>query len=438
MRLHNSSRLAWVKSVLQVVLSVFLACVFLRCDYLRDLSAGRHRGAFNLLTPLNDATWAAVAGDLTWEAVAGNEDYDVYLGTTSPPPLYQANVGNVTTYAYSGLASNTKYYWRVVAKNAGGGTPSVAEFGFTTMVSAALTLREVASYDTPGFAYDVVIAGNHAYVADSSALLVLDVENPASPREVGRVVVGHMLWNVSLVGNYACVADRLGDLHVIDVSSDTSPQQVGQIWPGTIGRGIVGILAEGSFAYCTTEDGRFCIVDISKPDSLFLVSRLDRYGSGKIWQLAKYGNYVYAVGYMGLSIFDVSVPEAPVEVGGFYLGDMLHDSYGPYFRTARVGNLLYLSDGDLRTLDLTNPTSPADAGTIGVYSYVYGVAAQDSLVCFANSSNKPEAESLFVLANDVKASVNTRLPGYSIAITGDYIYLATGRQGVKVFHLERQ
>lgn len=269
MYLHDSPRLVRVKSVLRVVLSVFLACDFLRCDYLRDLSAGRHRGAFNLLTPLNDATGTAVAGDLTWEAVAGNEDHDVYLGTTSPPPLYQANVGNVTTYAYSGLASNTKYCWRVVARNAGGGTPSVAEFGFTTtMVSA--TLREVAWYDTPGSAFDVVTAGNHAYVADSSALLVLDIENPTSPREVGRVVVGNMLWNVSLVGNYACVADRLGDLHVIDVSSDTSPQQVGHIWPGTIGSGIVGILAEGSFAYCTTEDGRFCVVDISKPDSFFL------------------------------------------------------------------------------------------------------------------------------------------------------------------------
>jgi hypothetical protein len=345
--LRDSPRLAWVRSVLRVVLFVFLACGLLRCDYLRDLSAGRHRGAFTL------------------------------------------------------------------------------------------TLREVASYDTPGFAFDVEIVGNHAYVADSSALLVLDIENPTSPQEVGRVIVGNMLWNVSLVGNYACVADRLGDLHVIDVSSDTSPRQVGHIWPGTIGSGIVGILAEGSFAYCTTEDGRFCVVDISKPDSLLLVSRLDRSGSGKIWQLAKYGNYVYAVGYMGLYIFDVSVPEAPMEVGGFALG-IMDDNYGPYFKAAAVGNLLHFSDGDLRTLDLTNPTSPADAESIGVYGYVYGVAAQDSLVCFANSAHKPEAESLFVLANDMKASVNTRLPGYSIAITGDYIYLATGRQGVKVFHLERQ
>jgi hypothetical protein len=344
--LRDSPRLAWVRSVLRVVLFVFLACGLLRCDYLRDLSAGRHRGAFTL------------------------------------------------------------------------------------------TLREVASFDTPGSAFDVVIAGNHAYVADSSALLVLDIENPASPREVGRVVVGNMLWNVSLVGNYACVADRLGDLHVIDVSSDTSPQQVGQIRPTV--SGVMGILAEGNFAYCTTYNGRFCIVDISKPDSLFVVGRLNRTGSGKIWQLAKYGNYVYAVGFMGLYIFDVSVPEAPVEVDGFYLGNTVNDFYGPYFRTARVGNLLYFSDGDLRTLDLTNPTSPADAESTGVYGYVYGVAAQDSLVCFANSAHKPEAESLFVLANDVKASVNTGLPGYSIAIAGDYIYLAAGRQGVKVFHLERQ
>jgi hypothetical protein len=293
----------------------------------------------------------------------------------------------------------------------------------------------VAWYDTPGFAYDVAIAGKHAYVADGNALLVLDIETPYSPREVGRAVFGDDLWGVSLGrGNYACVADEMGDLYVVDISSDTSPQVVGHIQPSPL-FGVNDVIAEGNYAYCTTYQGDFCIVNISKPESLFVAARLHR--SSDIWQLAKYGNYIYAVGYIGVFIFDVSVPEAPVEVGCFHLSSM-HSSFGPYFKAAVNRNLLYFSDGDLRILDLTNPTNPADVRTIPVYSYVYGVAAQDSLVCFANEAESDvEAESLFVLVNDVKASVSTRLPGYSIAIAGDYIYLATGKVGVKVYHLEK-
>ncbi len=45
--------------------------------------------------------------------------------------------------------------------------------------------REVGFYDTPGWAEGVAVSGAYAYVADGDGLRVVDVSNPAQPREVG-------------------------------------------------------------------------------------------------------------------------------------------------------------------------------------------------------------------------------------------------------------
>jgi len=73
--------------------------------------------AFGLLTPADGQTEAPCSGNLTWEPSAGAESYDVYLGLSSPPPLYAENIGDVTTWPYRGLQVYGKYHWAVIARN---------------------------------------------------------------------------------------------------------------------------------------------------------------------------------------------------------------------------------------------------------------------------------------------------------------------------------
>ena len=67
---------------------------------------------------------------LTWETAIGATSYDVYFGT-SPTPALLTNV-TASTYTPAALASNTTYYWQVVAKNSAG-TASSAVYSFTTL-----------------------------------------------------------------------------------------------------------------------------------------------------------------------------------------------------------------------------------------------------------------------------------------------------------------
>ncbi|RYF67989.1 MAG: hypothetical protein EOO39_20225, partial [Cytophagaceae bacterium] len=82
--------------------------------------------------PATGATNISLTPTLSWTAATGSPtSYDVYFGTNSSP----AFIGNQTalTYAPTGLALNTRYYWKIVAKNANGDAVSCTTQSFTTI-----------------------------------------------------------------------------------------------------------------------------------------------------------------------------------------------------------------------------------------------------------------------------------------------------------------
>ena len=76
-------------------------------------------GTFSYLSPSNGETGVSINTNLDWEDNIEADFYDVYFGTTSPPPY----VDTVATSEYSvgPLSLNTTYYWQVQAVNECGG-----------------------------------------------------------------------------------------------------------------------------------------------------------------------------------------------------------------------------------------------------------------------------------------------------------------------------
>jgi subtilase family serine protease/sugar lactone lactonase YvrE len=95
-----------------------------------------------LLLPANHSTTTAVTPTLTWNASGGATSYDIYLGTSNPPPM----VGNTTTLSYTAAAVSpaTMYYWAVGARNSMGTTVSTP-FSFTTNCVPALTITSATA-----------------------------------------------------------------------------------------------------------------------------------------------------------------------------------------------------------------------------------------------------------------------------------------------------
>jgi C1A family cysteine protease len=86
-------------------------------------------GAPSVSSPLNGATGISTTPTLSWTS-SNASSYDVYFGTVSTPPL----VTTTTSASYSppSLSNNTKYYWKIVAKNSCGGSATGLMWSFTT------------------------------------------------------------------------------------------------------------------------------------------------------------------------------------------------------------------------------------------------------------------------------------------------------------------
>jgi hypothetical protein len=80
-------------------------------------------------TPI-DTSLTPISFDASWSVDPNADSYDVYLGVSPEPALFKSGViGSVVKI--QGLAPNTTYYWRVVARNAAGETAS-GTWTFTT------------------------------------------------------------------------------------------------------------------------------------------------------------------------------------------------------------------------------------------------------------------------------------------------------------------
>jgi hypothetical protein len=84
-----------------------------------------------LVSPSNGQTGVSTSPTLSWTASSGTTGYDVYLGTSSPPPPSITNLSS-TSYTPGPLNYGVTYYWNVVARNSSGGTAS-SIYSFTTV-----------------------------------------------------------------------------------------------------------------------------------------------------------------------------------------------------------------------------------------------------------------------------------------------------------------
>lgn len=119
-------------------------------------------GAPTIISPVDGATDVAVNGTVEWDALDAEGDaltFDVYFGTTNPPSLVAAGVED---YSFTpSMEANTKYYWKVVAKDEHGyvSDPSPV-WSFTSGAEPIMTFTGLYNCDEPAesYFYDVTFA----------------------------------------------------------------------------------------------------------------------------------------------------------------------------------------------------------------------------------------------------------------------------------------
>ncbi|MBN2830100.1 MAG: choice-of-anchor D domain-containing protein, partial [Candidatus Cloacimonetes bacterium] len=130
-----------------------------------------------LIAPADGATGTFFDVTLSWNTDALADGYYLNFGTDNPPTNIENMLdnGSVTTYAATGLAGNTTYYWEVVPYNSNGNATGYATWSFTTYANTpsaiAMTLPAdlatgVSEYPTFTWGADVWAFGYNLYISD--------------------------------------------------------------------------------------------------------------------------------------------------------------------------------------------------------------------------------------------------------------------------------
>jgi len=340
----------------------------------------------------------------------------------------------------SSLVAIVLAFLAMVAGGAGASTPYkfVEEFASSQYKDTATTTADwdtaagtahlnvftpgpVGALATFGQALGVAIDGTHVFLADNSALRIIDVSDGSAPTLTGTVAIPGTARGVDVAGDYAYVAAGDSGIAVVDISNRAAPSLVTHV---TTAGSALRVAVAGDYAYVAANTADFQVIDISDPTAPSLVTGLSIAGSGQ--DVAVQGNYAYlATGSIGVQIIDISDPTAPAALGNYGTGVVAVEVAGDYAYLASAA-------AGLLVVDVSDPMSPSLAG-----SYVTGntrdVAVDGNLVFVSDASNS-------VYEFDVSNPASPALEGTyatvayprALAYAAGTVYVAVDSQGLQV------
>ena len=211
---------------------------------------------------------------------------------------------------------------RVFAAANGLCTITVTNSGFTTEAFGSVTSFQPTSLSfvaIPGFANNVDVSGNFAYVAaGSTGLQVVSVSNRAAPVVVAALDTPGNANDVRVVGNLAYVADGASGLQIISVANPLAPVNVGAFDTAD----AWDVVVSDNKAYVADGAAGLRIINVANPAAPTLLGAVDPPGTQKGVDIDPIRNIaVLASGNSGVHVVNVSNPAAPAVVGTVSTGD---------------------------------------------------------------------------------------------------------------------
>jgi hypothetical protein len=126
---------------------------------------------------------------------------------------------------------------------------------------------------------------------------IIDVSDPAKPKEIGFFEGPGNVTKIAIVERYAYLADFSGGLYIVDILNPKKPQKIGRH-----GDFVVGDVAiTGSYALLAA--GSLDVIDVSKPDRPQEAASFSQKDWDTAWSVAVAGDYVYTISDAGLFVF---------------------------------------------------------------------------------------------------------------------------------------
>jgi parallel beta-helix repeat protein len=243
----------------------------------------------------------------------------------------------------------------VFAGSDGSCSITVTNSGFSA--SAIVTVRTFAPtplsfVSIPGFANNVDVSGNFAYVAaGSTGLQVVDVSNRSAPRIVGTRDTPGNANDVKVVGNLAYVADGAAGLQIIDITNPINPVIIGSVDTPGIAQDVV---VKGNLAFVADGITGLQIIDVGSPMSPTIIGAVDTPGLAKgVDADLDRKIAVVADGTTGIQVIDITNTAHPVIIGTRSTGGDARD-------VVLNGNFAFVADffRSFTSVEISDPRNP--------------------------------------------------------------------------------
>jgi hypothetical protein len=208
--------------------------------------------------------------------------------------------------------------------------------------------QALSAINIPGYANNVDVAGDYAYVAAGSAgLQVVDVSNRSAPSIVGSYDTDGTAIDVRVVGDIVYLADGEKGLKIFNVTDPTAPALLASYETAGVAQDVS---IEQQYAYIADGSGGLEIVDVRKPAEPLAAGQLGNLGDAK--GVDAEGNTVVIVAGSSLHVIDVTDNANPLKKGSL--------SIGPVQDVALSGNYAYVAaySSGWKVVDISNPLQP--------------------------------------------------------------------------------
>ncbi|MDM3863116.1 MAG: choice-of-anchor L domain-containing protein, partial [Aphanizomenon gracile PMC644.10] len=275
------------------------------------------------------------------------------------------------------------------------------------------------NYDT-GYANNVQVIGNNAYVADVSGLQIIDISNPSNPTLKGNYNITDFTYDVQVARSYAYVSSGTG-LRIIDISNPSNPSlQASYVTK----REAYNVGLVDNYAYVSGDSG-LEIIDISNPSS----PTLKGYYNSSNMQVV--GNYAYVAGTFGLQIIDITditkaIPKGNYDTGNYAQSVQVVDNYA----------YVSASDAGLQIIDITDPTKPILKGNYDTPGYAHNVQLLGNYAYVADGLSGLQIIDISnATTPTLKGNYDTLGYAHDVQLLGNYAYVADGLSGLQIIDI---
>jgi len=321
-------------------------------------------------------------------------------------------------------------------------TTSIQPTTTTTTIPSSSTPQVVGFLHSVGTPQDVAVDNGRAYIASGNFGLTIldenswDVINASAPIFTGRYIAAKATRAV-VTGSKSGIR-HIWVLNTQGVSSTIKPVlEFERDISGVSVINDVAINTTATRAVLAVGSAGIRVIDLTNPNATIGICDTPGTAYGVTINAAGTRAYV-ADGSAGVRIIDLSTPSSPREIGSKTLSWAICRDIA--LNTAETVVFMPSQTGSLEAVNISNPSAPVWLQSVPLSGYGFYLAVDGTQAAVISGSTTSDFLELFDISNPAgmtrqgqPAVIGNAGIAKGLDISGDYMYVATGSYGLKIY-----